>query len=285
LDPNKNKMIITYSFDLYAEILVHNETENANKTKNLFVPYFIKLLTNKGHTYEHEQIRQTKNAYDKDNLTKDEVLKASDINKSEFNALLTKQFNNLATRDDKIKIERYMIIKDWKLDEITDDFLNKFYGKTHVLFNLRFLLDKSLVSAYLLNSDEKYIIDFDAVHKLEQIEMIEEVIKKLGYKKIGDIKSIDGETFEVNMKTVMSECQLFKNPNKSHPLFSYDKSKISKLETIRQFMGFINSLFSDWGIVIECCKSYIHEKINNKRKTICVPTYVLFYVNDINKYV
>ena len=274
-----------YHFDLYAQILVHNETENANKTKNLFVAHFIKLLTEKGHTYEFKQIRMSKNAYDKNKILKEEVLKADDIDHEEFNDLLNKQCNNQASREDKILIERYMLKKDWKIEEITSEFLEKYYGKTHVLNNLRCLLDKSLVSLYMTNSKGDEVSDFDGTNKLEQIKMIEEVIKKMGFDKVGDDKKLDRETFEVNYKKVISESQLFVNSNKSQPMFNYDKVKIGKVSTIKQFMGFMNSLFSEWGIVVQLNKKVSSRKINSKKITTYNFQYSLNYTNNINKYI
>lgn len=281
LDPTIDKMVMQYHFDLYAQILVHNETENANKTRNLFVPYLIKLLTEKGHTYEYKQIRMNKKAFNKDVILKDEILKADDINNETFNHLLDKQINNEASREDKILIERFMLKKDWKVDEITNEFIEKYYGKTHVLINLRCLLDKSLVTLYMENQKGEMKTDFDGANKLEQIKMIDEVIKKIGFDKVCDGTKLDKGAFDKNIEKVKSECQLFTNINKSQPMFGYDKVKIGKISTVKQFMGFINSLFSEWGIVIKCVKN--NKKV--KGKVIKIISYQSTYLDNINQYI
>lgn len=286
LNSETNKMVIRYKFDLYEQILVHNETETSNKTRNLFVPYLIKLLTEKGHIYERVEIRRNKNAYDKDILTKDEILKADDINQSQFNMLLSKQIENEASREDKIKVERFMIRKDWKIDgEITGDFLTKFYGKTGTLLNLRWLLDKSKLKVYLNDMDDKYKINFDVANKLKQIEMIQEVINKLGFNGIGTDQRLDKETFQKNVDDVIGSCELFIDPNKSQPMFGYDKNKIRNINTNRQFMGFINSLFSEWGIVIKCTQKYTCTRTKNTKTTIAISYYSLHYKDNINNYI
>lgn len=272
MNPETKKMQVVHDFDLYAKVLVYNELENANKTKNLFVPYFIKLLTEKGHTYEY--LEPTKRKINKvENLTKSEIFKIADIDANELDELLIKQYNSEATREDKLKIERYMLIKNWKLNEITEEFLDKFYGKTNVLFNLRFLLDKTLIKTNT--------IDYDEVKKLEQIQMIDEIICGLGYEKIGDGKKLDKEVFQENIKKVMTECVLFTNPVKSQPLFAYDKNKVGAVNTIKQFMGFVNSLFSDWGICLRICKN--NKRINNKHITLYL--YTLDYIDNIDNYI
>jgi len=280
LDPIKNKMIIKYNFDLYAQILVHNETENANKCKNLFVPYFIKLLTEKGHTFEYRQTKINKNTYNKNTILKDEILKAGDITHEHFNTLLIKQLNNEATRDDKVLIERHLLKKDWKIKDITNEFIEKYYGKTQILYNLRFLLDKTKLEPYSQNNSD-HLIDFDKAVKLEQIKMIEEIIQKLGFDKPGDDNKLSKEIFQENIKKVIEECQLFINTNKSQPMFGYDKVKITKIKTIKQFMGFINSLFSEWGIIINVKR----KSIKNNKLVKKINYYALDYIDNINKYI
>ena len=174
-----------------------------------------------------------------------------------------------------------MLKKKWKINEVSDDFLTKFYGKTYVLENLRCLLDKNMINAYKCGQKDDPIIDFDGANKLEQIKMIEEVISKLGFEKISDDKKIERDVFEKNIEKVVSESHLFTNVNKSQPMFGYDKVKISRVKTVKQFMGFMNSLFSEWGIVINFKQKNI--KINNKVNKINM--YLLNYIDNINNYI
>lgn len=285
LNNDLNKIVISYNFDLFAEILVYNETERANKTSNLFVAYLIKLLTEKGHTYEHSQIRASKKAFKKDLLLKNEVLNAPDIEQSEYRILFGKQCKNQATREDKIKIERYEIKQDWNVTVITDEFLTKFYGKTYVLFNLKMLLNSEVLDPYAMIGDDKCSIIFDKAEKIEQIKMLKEVITKLGFIKPGDGIKVMKDQFEKNVKDVIKMSQLFVNTNKSQPLFEYSKGKICEVETIKQFMGFLNSLLSEWGIVIKFKNVGSSKTINGIKTNIKIGRYVLNYINNINRYV
>ena len=129
--------------------------------------------------------------------------------------------------------------------------------------------------------------DFDGANKLEQIKMIEDVIKKLGFDKIGDGKNVDRETFGKNIETVKSECQLFVNVNKSQPMFGYDKAKINKIlnskakNKIKQFMVFINSLLSEWFVAVEIIRK--SKKINDK--VVTVISYCINYIDNIQEYI
>jgi len=284
LDTVTNKYVIEYSFDLYTKNLIHNEVEKANKTVNLFVPYLIKLLTEKGHTYEHANTRPNKYAYKKNTLLKDEIFKADDCDGNTYNILFKKVCNNEATREDKIIVEKYKFKKDWKIDEVTDEFLSNFYGKTHVLYNLRFLLNNKLVDPLMINENYTYNIVFDKATKMEEIKMISEVILGLGFEIPISNKKIIRETFLKNVSSVISTSQLFVNVNKSQPLFEFDKMKIGLVKNVKQFMGFMNALLGEWGLRISCNQKNTRAVIN-KKKFITNYYYSLNYVDNINLYI
>lgn len=284
LDTVTNKFVIEYSFDLYAKVLIHNEVEKANKSINLFVPYLIKLLTEKGHTFEHADTRPNKHAYKKDTLMKDEIFNADDCDENIYNTLFKKLCNNEATREDKVIVEKHKLKKDWKIDEVTDEFLSKFYGKTNVLYNLRFLLNNNLVKPFMLNENDKYSIVFDKAAKLEEVKMISEVILGLGFDIPITNKIIERETFLKNISAVIGTSQLFLNLNKSQPLFGFDKVKIGLVKNVKQFMGFMNVLLGDWGLRISCKQKNTRD-IKNMKKIIKINYYSLSYIDNINIYI
>lgn len=280
LDPVTNKMVIKFNFDLYAKILVHNETENANKNKNLFVAYFIKLLLEKGHTYSYTDIKMNFHNKVQNTFSKDDILECGDITSDHLDTLLIKQRNNKATKEEKIMIERYILKKDWKL--VTDnengdgkildaEFLDKYYGKTHILLNLRSLFGKK---------EDDNNIDFDYTVKKEQVKMIKDVIFKLGFDKPNDGIKLSKDDFEKAINKVLSESILFIDPNKSQPLFGFDKIRISGIKTIKQFMGFINSLFAEWGITIKVKQHSIKEN----KKVLKSNFYLLNYLDCFDAY-
>lgn len=280
-----NKVVIEYNFDLYTQILIHNECEKANKSNNLFVPYLIQLLSMKGHTFQYVNTRPNQKSYNKDNLLKDEILNAKDIDSEMYDNLFDKLCSNNASREDKVMVERYIIKQDWKVTEITDPFLINFYGKTPMLFNLRFLLNNNLIEPYSANRRDKYNIIFDKVTKLEQIKMINEVITDLGFDILTIHKTVNKETFLINMKKVIDESQIFNNISKSHPLFEFDKTKIGKIITVKQFMGFINTLFLDWGLKIKIKRKIMSTRIDGKKISTSIPFYFLNYIKNIDSYV
>jgi len=102
---------------------------------------------------------------------------------------------------------------------------------------------------------------------------------------IGGNKKLTKEQFEKKIQIVISKTQLFININKSQPLFGYNKTKILKLTTIKRFMGFINSLLYDWGIIIKNNRKSSSKQIAGKKMSFNIDFYELFYIDNINKYI
>jgi hypothetical protein len=290
LDPETNEMVWTYEFDNFTQLLIHNQLEQSNKTSNFFVAYLIHLLKEKGHTFEHKQIGHNGQNFKKDTLLKDEVLKSHDIDDGLYNLLLGKVYENRATREDKIMIEKHKIKIDWKIKDITDTFLEKFLGKTHILFNLRWLLNEELMKEYFKENE------VDRVFKMEQIEMIKEVITGLGFMLPADPKVLlDKDTFTNNYNNVLVNCKLFTDTNKSQPLFDFDKVKIGTVNTLKAFMGFINSILKDWGMIIKTKRKSSSKTVTikdkktskNIKKNITTNYSFLYlaYINNINIYI
>lgn len=208
---------------------------------------------------------------------------AIDIDNVEFNKLLKKQTNINATREDKIKIERYLFKKHWKVQELTDDFISKYYGKSQALYNLRCLMNK--------NNDEKIEVDnikYDDIIIKEKTKIINDVIDKMGF----DLENIDRklsrQIFEENINKVINESILFKDNDKTSPLFELNKSIISKLikkHTNKSFMGFINSLLDNYGINIKWKKTIGSKYINGDKINIVNNHYYCTYIKDINKFI
>lgn len=152
----------------------------------------------------------------------------------------------------------------------------------YISINFRCLLDKKKVDLYFVDMKDKCLNSFDKNIKLEQIEMIQEIINKLGFDMYNISQKLDRKTFERNINDVTNNCQLFVDTDKSQLMFRYDKKKIINIETIRQFMGFVNSLLSEWGVIISTIKEYKSTKIDNKWCTSSIIKYKLNYINNIN---
>jgi hypothetical protein len=274
----ENVVITTYGFSLYNKILVHNETEIKNKNPAYFVAYLIKLIEAKGHTYEvlEDKIKFAKKKSSDSSFLKEDILSADDPTEEEFRELMVKQRSNKATAEEKLMIEKHMYKKNWGIDTIDATFLDKYYGKTHILFNLRAYLDATRIELYqTIDEKDYYSLNFDAAVKMEQRKVIREVVDKLGFDGIGGTV-VERDTFKANIEKVVRECSLFVNISRSQLLFGFHKLKIG---SVKSFLGFFNSILGQWGL---CIKPY---RQNHRKKSSDVLRYNLEYCNEYDKYI
>ena len=237
-----------------------------------------KLFSNIVLKYNNS-IRQKEmlNAKNINSITQKEILSAKNINSPNFEILYKKL---ILSNEEKILIEKYLYLKYWKINEITEDFMEKFYGKTYILYNLRWLINSSKIEPYIY-VENKASTKFDQIEILEKIRVIKQLLNKLGYENVQDIKKIERKQFKENMKMVLSECELFINPKKCEPLFGFKKGKI---ESVKSFLGFINHILKDWGVQIKLCRTISSKILNKIKKTISKDYYHLNFIDKINNY-
>lgn len=82
------------------------------------------------------------------------------------------------------------------------------------------------------------------------------------------------------MNKVISKSELFTNPHTTNPLFGLNK-KINKIDSIKSFLGFINSLFIDYGFNIKMKKKSIWR--NNKKGNVYF--YYINFINEVNEFI
>ena len=329
------KMVLKYEISNYTKTFIYNEKEKLNKDPKLFVALLIKLIVEKGHTYKYdnefddiddELEALTDKGIKKPNIVKQEILNAEDIDGQTYGLYLLNQKMNKAERYQKVAVEKYLIKKNWKVDSINEDFLKKFYGKTYILFNLRYLLGKSEISAYqagdIIVEEQNKVLNFNKTIILEQIEVVKDVVSKLGFdlKEIGDKKLISRDDFLKNIEDIQINGKLYLDPNRSKMLFGYyvkkfdgddeddddenggedgeedgeedgndngvvkKKDEKKKYEIIKPFMGFINRLLKEWGLVVCVKRMSKRIKVDGKNKFEKRNNYYFDYYNKINQY-
>ena len=79
------------------------------------------------------------------------------------------------------------------------------YRKTHILFNLRELINDKNENYESIDTDNK---DYDLAKKEEKIRIIREIVKKIGFTSYTDIKFLTKEQIEKNFKKI----EIFFNP-------------------------------------------------------------------------
>ena len=272
----QRKMYVTkLDFDLYDEIRVYNEQERLNKESYYFIPLLIKLAEKKGYTIQH--IPNIKNNTEKAELKVEsvinELLETPDVDEHEMEKLLYKQMGNAASYEDKLKIEKHMIKKNFGIDRISFDFLSAFYGKTYMLYNLITLIDDRNIKNFdIYEKLEK--VDYDTQNRKDKNMYVREIIKMLGYNNIFDTKKIPRETLINNYEKVKVDSKFFKNLHHSLPLFGLTKKP--RILSVKSCLGFVNKILSEYGMSMKAVKK--NKKINGKVKTSHI-YHLVFYCN------
>jgi hypothetical protein len=265
----------------------------------------VKLLKDKGYdvSFLEDEDNTNKGKFNKININKEDIMKTKDVPKKEFIECLKNQQRNMASMEDKLIVERYMLKLDLGVDKLTDELIEKYYGKSFIVKNYRCLLNSNNLDIYVKKDDNKKsdddkiedkIINHDFMKQKEKINMITEIIKLLGFKSIEDKTLIEKTDFLKSVENVKTKSKLFTQPNISQPLFEFEKSKLykvlnkDKLKTknpedndenkinLKSFLGFINSICSDYGF--EIILKQKTKKVNEKY--ISINYYYIKYLVD-----
>jgi hypothetical protein len=251
------------SDSLYCKMLTYNEVENINKEPLFFVPRYIKYLKDKGSKYCYEKTdkktKKEQKIIKEIDFDAQGVIDAEDITESTYREYLMNQNKNIATEQQKYAIEKYLYKLHWKVDEINQEFMDLWFRKTYVLYNLKDLIlgvdDRKLMS---IETNNKYL-DYDKAIQEQRIEIIKELITGMGFdlENIGNDLVLNRETFIENMNHCIKNCQIFTKVKNTEILFGI---KIRDVKTVKAFTGFVNSVLKNWGLDICFTRKSIRDK-------------------------
>lgn len=274
---------------LYNKILTHNEVENINKSPLYFVAMYIKYIKEKGSHYEYlnnTEMKVSKKIKEID-FNIQGIVDAEDINCNTYKEYMRCQSLNMATEKQKYAIEKYLYRKYWNVDTVDESFMERWFRKTYILDNLKYLLNvqpidsmESMTTVDQYNNDN-YLIYGKAKQK-QRIEMVRELIDNMGFnlENIGNQNMLSREVFTENIKRCIEKCKIFTDPTNSEILFGI---KLKEIESVKAFMGFVNSsLLKKWGLFMGSNKKTVRDK--NTKKVISYHVYNLNYLQEIDIY-
>jgi len=140
------KIQVVKEIDLFSKILVDNEVENLNKNPHTFMTDFVRHIKKKGHTFEF--VDETMDKVDMKEIKeerKTNMLKADIIDDETMDGLMNELRNGTIEPENKILIEKKLMMKTWEIKEVTQDFLDCWYEKENVLRHLKDLIDIVLI--------------------------------------------------------------------------------------------------------------------------------------------
>lgn len=210
----------------------------------------LQLLQAKGQTfsYDNSQIKKPKKTI---SITQQNILNAKDVTHSQLTALIEKQEKNEATSEEKYQIERYMYKNEWKIKELDEKMLAKCFRRTHILHNNRDI--NNLECKAFKSVDEDYA-DVDLKIKQKKLTYVNELLQVLTFKDKENAfteATVSADQFQKLQTKAMTKCKLFTDSN-VQMLFGLKKHST---KSVKSFLGFINCVFSNYGIKIASKKA------------------------------
>lgn len=229
---------ITKSLKPYDINYIYNKKEELMKDSPIFYLNYLKqLIENKGHSvvlYDDKTKEKNKHKIDKVEC----MLSIKDICDNEFEYLMSKQRQSIATTKDKLKIKKHFLKKSFGVDILDESILEVYHTPT-VITNFENLIDIKNIKS---SDSNKYKED------ILKTNIINDVIDKLGFKIFDDETTCYKDEFEVKIKNLIDDNELFKN-TKLRTLFTTLNYKTIKNN--RDFMKFVNEVLSNYGLIIK----------------------------------
>jgi len=199
-------------------ILIHNDVERYN-TKKHFMTCIVKTLLKKGHTYEYLHDKPEKKI--KSDIVaqmKEAIISANDIDDEKFEKLISKQRRNKTiTREENLKIQKFIYKKIFRVDTIDDAFMEAHYNKIDVLKNYK------LINMKIDKREELKETDYLKKFKYNKCDNIIELINIFGFKvNNGKIEYIEDKK-DITYKKIKNDIKKFIDNKKFKQLFESEQ--------------------------------------------------------------
>jgi len=242
---------------IYNTIMMHNKIENLNKVSD----YYLTSLNKICNESNYKMIFMNKNNIEdeyvelNDDIYKEKILEAKDINNSEYLSIANKINDNNATENEKFSFQKYRFKKFWDVKEVNDENLEQYFRKELNVNRLLMLFDKPVIDNNYIDNDIK-----------QKVDIIKDIIKTLGFDINNlDIK-LDREVYYENVKKLLNDSSFEKNYDKIRVLFGRTKEKLNRKMKGSGLAIFLNNFMEHFGLVINFIK--INKNINNKKINI-----------------
>jgi hypothetical protein len=233
-----NKIVKKLALTLYDQIYIHNRVESINKS-HYFLDIFCQMAENKGHSVNFEIINKKKKVKVV-NLNHEKLVNAENINFQSYNELKKKQECAKATEADKYEIEKHSLKILYGVDTINDDILKV---SREQIQNFTYLVDESNIKD---NND-----NITKEHK-RRTNLVTTLLSDLGFNNVFDQHTITVNEFQNKINNVVKNNKMFTEMKSTKALFNLEKKiKFDDDVTIKQFMGFMNTILNNYSMSID----------------------------------
>jgi hypothetical protein len=168
-------------------------------------------------------------------------LEAENIDQTTYEILNKKQKQSDATEEEKLIIEKHVNKLRFGADKLDENILRQITKSK--ISNFISLIDESNLISNAENQDNRNKEQFI------KVRLIKKLIEDIGYKNMFDTKTRIPQS--TNLISLIDTNVLFTNFNDTKIMFNLDKHKSEKdFSNNKQFLGFVNSLLSDYGLKI-----------------------------------
>jgi hypothetical protein len=258
-----NKRVKTTNYDNYTTNYIYNIVEERNKKPFYFLNKLKEIVESKGHIFNYEPLIKRKRGIPGMNNLFLELVETPLIHRSEYICINEQKKYNNATREDKIKVAKYAYCSLLGIDNFNYDIIKTFYHKRHTIFNLINIIDK-----------DNYDKTEEAENKinLEKLEMVEDIIIKLGFNNIFDNKKyITAEELLKQFKIIYESNKIYKFQKMAKLIFEIPYFKLDDKTSIKKILGNLNTILCQYSL-----------KISNKQQTIKNVKFNMYYIEILN---
>lgn len=273
IDLDSNIEVVN-GFSLYDRIIMHNRIENLNKSTNNFMTQFNELITSSN--YKLEFISQPPNKKNKiilnDDVYRDKIFNAKQINSDDFEFIKFKIKSNLATEEEKFSHARYKFKKFWNLETVDKINLELYFRCEYTFTRLMTLLNKDII-----DGDEYLDYQID-----KKIKVITNIINTLGF----DLKNFDikipNEKYYSNVKILFGKDNEFtKDYANIRILFDKDKHELKEDLKGSPLVKLLNGFLEDFGLIIKINRTWESKQNIKKRITLYKLNVQKIYIKKI----
>lgn len=228
---------IKKELDLYDSNYIFNKIEFMYKNDYYFLAHLRDIVISKGHTFELDQTEYKKKKKEKDKeKSEDILLSIPNINRMEYEQLLSKQAECQASELDKLKIKKYVFMKSLGVDDLNQELINDY--------------DFSTIKKYVGLMNIENITKSSSNHYVEEVkrvEIIQKLINDLGFKNMYDRKTI------LNKDEFLSRIENLEsfNDDKGLRILFNCRSIQKNFDSIKSFLGCVNSMLLPYSLKVQ----------------------------------
>lgn len=273
---NKNSVVMVRKksdITLFDKIVLHNETENLNKSHSIFAYILQKLIIQSGHLIEFVNDKILK-IYSTDKSKNTVIKQLIDVNEYDYdiNYLEQQEKRSNLTKHEKIVLRklRFKItfaIPDNITNEKMKEYMEMYIGKEQILKQFKLLFGYEKLNDQNIDSDQ-----YDVGKEKSRQKIVIQLINILTGNNYASLKIkyfdnliIEHDDYIAAQKKILSKSQFFKNINKCHSLFFQNnyKYKINKSNMRVTCSAIVIAILKKYNIILARGKS---SKVGGVRK-------------------